>query len=396
MTEQTAVLAGQRVARLREALQDAPFDAFLAVSTANVLYATGYRSMGGSVFGLPTIGAFVTGDRTVVAGPVADAAPATDAAVGGIAVDDFVPYGRFYFESDRPLPLAFTPDAHRDAVEAMAAAALSAGIGSAVIGVDSAAINPNALAQLSLALPGARFVDASPWALRVRARKLPGEIALLERAAHLAEDGVDAAISAARVGMTERELSSIVAGVIVAGGGEPKFAVSSSGPHSAFADVYPTDRPLAPGDLLRFDVGCVVGGYWSDIGRTAVVGEPDALQASRYAAILAGEDRQLADVRAGVPASTLFKAAIQEVEAGGIRPYRRQHCGHGIGADVYEPPIVNEATDTAVEAGMTFCFETPYYVVGWGGMMVEDTIVVTDDGHRRLTRTDRSLRVIAV
>ena len=391
MTELTTTLTGQRVARLRSALRDAPFDAFLAVSAANVLYATGYRSMGGAVFGVPSMGAFVTGDRTVVAGPVADAAPATDAA---IAADDYVPYGRFYFESAEPLPPAFTPDAHRDFVDAMRAAALAAGLETAIIGVDNAAINPNALAQLSLALPGARFVDASPFALRVRSRKLPGEVALLERAAHLAEDGVDAAIAAARVGMSERELSSIVAGVIASGGGEPRFAVSSSGPQSAFADVFPTDRVLAPGDLLRFDVGCVVDGYWSDIGRTAVVGEPDPLQAKRYAAILAGVDRQLAEVKPGVAASALFDTAVREVEGGGIAPYRRQHCGHGIGADVYEPPIINDATDTAVEEDMTFCFETPYYVVGWGGMMVEDTVVVTADGHRRLTRTDRSLRVI--
>lgn len=385
------ILAAQRVARLRAHLADAPFDAFLAVSPANVLYATGYRSMGSAVFGLPSMGALVAGDRTVVVGPVADSAPATDTAV---PVEDYVPYGRFYFESATELPAAFTPDAHAGYVEAMHAAVTSAGLASAAIGVDDAAINPATLARLSIALPDVRFVDASGWALRVRSTKLPDEVALLERSARIAEDGVAAAIDSAAVGVSERELAARVAAHMAAAGAEPRFVVATTGPRSAFADVFPSDRTLEPGDLVRFDVGCMVDGYWSDIGRTAVVGEPDSLQAKRYAAILEGEEQQLAAIRPGVSAQSIFALAVDVVEANGIAPYRRQHCGHGIGMDVYEPPIVNAGTDTILEEGMTFCLETPYYMLGWGGMMVEDTIVLTSDGHRRLTVTDRRLRVI--
>lgn len=389
----TDTLTAQRKARLADALAEAPFDAFLAVSSANLLYATGYRSLGASVFGQPVTGAFATGDRTIVAGPVADAGSAT---VEAVAAGDYVPYGRFYFASEEPLPEAFTPDLHSGFANGLRAAAVSAGLASSTIGVDEAAINPNTLAQLSLQLPDVRFVDASSWALRVRSSKLPGEVALLERAARLAEDGVAAAIDAAHVGMTERELASVVNQVITKGGGEPRFSVASSGPHSALADVYVSDRALAVGDLLRFDVGCVVDGYWSDIGRTAVVGEPTALQRQRYDAILEGEARQLERVRPGVRPEELFALAVRVVEDGGIRPYRRQHCGHGIGLDVYEPPIINDRPQPPIEAGTTFCFETPYYEIGWGGMMVEDTVVVTEDGHRRFTVTERDLRVIPV
>jgi Xaa-Pro dipeptidase len=190
----TDSLIAQRISKLRARLAAAPFDAFLAVSAANVLYATGYRSLGASVHGIPSMGALVGGDRTVVVGPVADSAPATDSA---IAVDDYVPYGRFYFESATELPPAFAPDAHVGFVDAMVAAVASCHLSSAAIGVDEAALNPSTLAQLSVALPDVRFVDASSWALRVRAAKLAGEVELLERSARLAEDGVAAAIGAA-------------------------------------------------------------------------------------------------------------------------------------------------------------------------------------------------------
>src|SRR5690606_2044931 len=139
---------------------------------------------------------------------------------------------------------------------------------------------------------------------------------------------------------------------------------------SAFSDAYATDRRLAVGDLVRFDVGCTLEGYWSDIGRTAIVGEADALQRSRYEAILAGEQAQLDAARPGLTAAQLFNLAVETVERHGLTPYRRHHCGHGIGLDVYERPIVSAAADQPLETGMTLCVETPYYELGWGGMMV--------------------------
>ena len=388
---QTELTAARR-SRLAAAVAEAPFDAFLAMTPANVNYATGYQSVSGAVHGRSGIASFVTPERTVSAGPVADAAPAL---AGGIAEDDYVGYGRFFFESrDGAAAPTRMVDAHADLVAAARSAALLAGLGTATIGVDDSAIHPDQLARLAAALPNVTFVNASAWALRVRARKLPGEVELLERSARLAEDGITAAINAAKVGVTEQELATIVARTMVEGGAMPRFVVVTSGERAALADAFATDRPLAPGDLVRFDVGAVLDGYWSDIGRTAVVGEPDPLQRRFYDAIAAGEEQQLALIRPGMPASEVFDIAIAEVERRGLFPYRRHHCGHGIGLDVYEPPIVSAGTDQEIEEGMVFCLETPYYEIGWGGMMVEDTIVVTADGHRRLSVSDRSLRVI--
>lgn len=385
-------LTTARRARLVAALREAEFDAFLAASPANVNYATGYQSVSGAVHGRAGIVSFVTPDRTVTAGPVADAAPAL---AEGIAEEDYVAYGRFFFESrDGTAAPTRMVDAHADLVDAARSAALLAGLGTATIGVDEAALHPEHRARLAEALPNARFVDASGWALRVRARKLPEEVALLERSARVVEDGITAAIEAARVGMTEKELAAIVAGVMVAGGVMPRFVVVTAGERAALADAFATDRPLRAGDLVRFDVGGVLDGYWSDIGRTAVVGEPDPLQRRFYDAIEAGEAEQLARIRPGLRAGEVFDLAVREVERRGLFPYRRHHCGHGIGLDVYEPPIVSPGVDQEIEEGMVFCLETPYYEIGWGGMMVEDTVVVTADGHRRLSVSDRSLRVI--
>jgi Xaa-Pro aminopeptidase len=237
-------------------------------------------------------------------------------------------------------------------------------------------------------------MSAGPWVRSVRAVKLPGEIDRLSEAARLAEEGIAAAMESARPGASEQDLAAIVAATMSARGGMPRFVVVTAGERSALSDARATARPLRPGDLVRFDVGCTVDGYWSDVGRTAVVGGPDRRQADRYEAILAGEDAQLAVIRPGVSAGELFDVAVGAVEGAGLRPYRRHHCGHGIGLAVYEPPIVSPGEDTVVVPGMVLCLETPFYELGWGGMMVEDTVLVTGEGHRRLTASDRALREI--
>ncbi|MFA9444479.1 M24 family metallopeptidase [Egicoccus sp. AB-alg6-2] len=386
-----AGLLAQHLDRLRAALAEAPFDVFVAGSPANVAHATGYRSVAGELFRAHQMAAVVTPDDVVLVCPVADAAPAADA---GMAADTIVHYGRFFFEVADGSGLSAPPvDQHGDLAAALATALGRIGA-TARLGLDIEGLGASWPAVEAALPPGSVVVDASAWAKQVRARKLPAEVELLRQAARLAEEGIDRAILKAGPGITERELAAEVAHAMVAGGGSPRFVVVTSGPRSALADATPTDRQLAGGDLLRFDVGCVLHGYWSDIGRTAVVGDPDQLQQRRYEAIYAGEQAQLELVRPGVTARELFDVAVETVETHGLAPYRRHHCGHGIGREVYEPPIIAPSYDTPLEPGMTFCFETPFYELGWGGMMVEDTLVVTEDGCQMLSSSDRSLRVV--
>jgi Xaa-Pro aminopeptidase len=369
--------------RLLDALSGAPYDLVALSEPENVAYATGYRSVAGDIFSSHRMAALVGRGVLAVVAPAADAGALTE------FVGDHEPFGTFFFEGDHPV----TGFAGRNAsfCEALAAAVKRLGL-SGRIGVDDR-VGEDGRAVLEAA--GLDVVSAGHWLQSVRSVKLPGEIERLAASARIAEQGIDAAIASARSGATERELASVVASTMTAAGGMPRFVVVTSAERSALSDARATSRRLRPGDLVRFDVGCTVDGYWSDVGRTAVVGEPDALQASRYAAILAGEEAQIAALVPGVSAGDLFDVAVAAVEAAGLMPYRRHHCGHGIGSSVYEPPIVSPGTVDVIEPGMVLCLETPFYELGWGGMMVEDTILVTGEGRRMLTHSDRSLRVIA-
>lgn len=386
-------LVAARRERLEAALAGSGFDAFLAVSPANVDYATGYRSVAASVHGTCTLGALVTPGRTVVAGPAADAPSVVEC---GVAETDYLAHGRFFFESTSPTPITLMADAHDGFVAALVAAVHHAGLERSTIGVDTTGLGAADLADLAAALPGARLLDAGGWSRGVRGVKLPVEVDLLRRAARITEGAIHAGIDAARVGLSETDLQAVVASYLSEHRMTPRFVVATVGERSAYSDTPASpEQRIRPGDLIRFDVGGLLEGYWSDLGRTAVVGEPDDLQRTRYRAILAGEVAQLELARPGVRASDVFWVAVDEVERGGLAPYRRHHCGHGIGLEVYEAPIIAPGSDQLLEAGMVFCFETPFYELGWGGMMVEDTLVITDSGYELLSVSDRSLRVVA-
>lgn len=380
-----ADLTAQRLRRLRQHLHEAAFDAVVLTTPESVLYATGYRSVPSAVFRSHRMAAIITADDMWLVCPASDTAPAADA---GVPVDRLVPFGRFYFESTQATPLSAMADRHDDIYAALRTACGKAGP-CLRYGVEDLPAD----ARLAAVLPPTA-TDATGWALGLRTVKLPCEVDQLRYAARLAEVAVQRALDVAAGGITERELAAVVAATMVEGNAEPRFVVATTGERSALADAPPTDRAWRPGEIARFDVGCVYAGYWSDIGRTAVLGEPDTKQARRYAALLAGEQDQLDRAAPGVPASELFHTAIGTVQRLGVAPYRRQHCGHGIGLAIYEPPIVAPDAHTPLRQGMTFCFETPYYELGWGGMMVEDALVVTDDGIEMLTASPRDLRVV--
>ncbi|PZF80450.1 M24 family metallopeptidase [Jiangella anatolica] len=382
-TIDTAALARDRLARLRAGLAEQPYDAIVLTEPESVLYATGYRSMPGQVFRTHRMAALVTVTDLWLVAPAAD----VPAGATVVPVDRISPFGRFYVESTMPDPVTEVADRHDGLAPALAAAVATLP-SSARLAVETRDVPADVLAAC-----GDVVEDGAGLLFSVRSRKLPAEVELLAYAAQLAEAGIDAALAAAGPGTTEAELAAVVAGTMVAGGGDPRFVVALTGERSALADAVPSQRAWKPGEIARFDVGCVVDGYWSDIGRTAVLGEPSARQRDVYSAVRAGEDEQLAAARPGLSAAELFGIGLDAV-ARGVPRYRRQHCGHGIGLSIYEPPIVAPSVGTELAEGMTLCFETPYYELGWGGMMVEDAVVVTSGGVELLTRSGRDLRVV--
>lgn len=237
--------------------------------------------------------------------------------------------------------------------------------------------------------------DGNSILIDARMVKTNAEVERLAYAANVTEDAIQFVLNSVAEGTTECEARRLFQEYLVRRDVEPRLSVIGFGGHSAFPNGLAGRRRLKPGDIIRFDVGGVFNNYWSDLSRVAVFGEPTDRIAKYYHALLVGQDACLEACRPGATASDVFEATMRTVRNEGIPEYRRQHVGHGIGLNIYDPPILKRGNNSVLESGMTLCIETPFYEVGFGGLQVEDLIVVTETGARLITKTDRELRHIA-
>jgi Xaa-Pro aminopeptidase len=385
-------------ARLTQVLEAEGLDALVATSTENLYYATEFRSISHALFrGLELYGV-VTRQGVGLVVPFIDT---TGAAADEIAVDHLACYGKFFFQyADDPGPVGrkirqWTAAPAASPADALASVLGNLGALGGRVGMDEAGLFPQAWRGLEQRLAGTTLVPGYQLFRRGRMVKSEDEVARLERAAQIAEDGIAAVLGMLKPGATEAAAAHVYEEEVLRRGASPFFTVVTIGERAALADVYPSERALRPGDVVRFDLGCVYKNYRSDISRTAVLGRPSDKQARYYAAILAGERAAIAAMKPGVPVSRIFDVAVAATREGGMAHYERHHVGHGIGLEPYDPPTINATTSTPLEPGMVFCVETPYYEHGWGGVQVEDAVVVTADGTRRLTRSSQDLVVLA-
>jgi Xaa-Pro aminopeptidase len=383
--------------RLTAVLEGQGLDALVATTTENVYYVSGLRSISHALFRGLELYAVFTRRGTALVIPFIDT---TGVASDRIEVDHLACYGKFFFEyADDPGEIGhkireWTRAPAASSADALAGVLGDLGVLGRRVGLDEGNLFAPTWKRVEERLAGTTLVPAYQLFRQARMVKGPDEVAALEKAALIAEDGIAAVLAMLAAGVTERQAAQVYEQEVLRKGAEPFFTVVTIGERAALADVYPTDRALRPGDLVRFDLGCLVGPYRSDISRTAVLGRPTDKQARYYAAILAGERAAIAAMKPGVPVSQLFDVAVRVTRDSGLPHYQRHHVGHGIGLEPYDPPTINAATNTALEPGMVFCVETPYYEHGWGGVQVEDAVEVTAGGVRVLTRSSQDLTVI--
>ena len=233
---------------------------------------------------------------------------------------------------------------------------------------------------------------------RGRAIKDEHEVAALRRAAHGLTPVAEAAFAAVRPGASEREVAGVIEGALRAAGYErPAFdTIVASGPNAALPHHRAGERKLNEGDLVVLDFGGVLDGYCSDLTRTVSVGPPSGDALRVHAAVLAAQRAAIDAVRPGVLASLVDAAARQVLEAKGLGEAFGHGTGHGLGLDVHEDPRVARALgdnpSVPLEAGMVLTVEPGAYLTGWGGVRIEDDVLVTATGCETLTSVPRDLR----
>ena len=263
------------------------------------------------------------------------------------------------------------------------------------VAVEKAHLSLAAWERLRTVVNGFEPVDAGEQLRLLRARKAPWEQERLRRAAEITDRVTEEAIAGLAVGRSELEVAMAIDLHIAEAGARRAFGtIVQSGPNSAMPHAQPGDRRLRPGDLVLLDFGAAWEGYRADTTRMAVVGAPDSRQVEVHSVVLAAHDAALAAMRAGTAVREVDEAARAVIREAGLGDRFIHRVGHGLGLEAHEDPSLDPGSDVVLEEGMVVTIEPGVYVPGWGGVRIEDDVIVEAGGGRLLTTAGRELRVV--
>ncbi len=233
---------------------------------------------------------------------------------------------------------------------------------------------------------------AEGFIAKARMVKDDGEIALIRAAVVLNSRALEGALKRFRTGMTETSLAAeIDYQSRRMGANGPAFdTIVAAGERAALPHARPTEAKIGPGMVL-IDMGAFSDGYASDMTRMVFVGKADAKYKRAYLAVLDSQLAAIASVKPGAPASSVDRAARRVLKQHGLEREFVHSTGHGLGLEIHEGPRLGKSDKTPLEAGMAITIEPGVYLEGWGGIRIEDTVLVTKNGCEILTPTSKDL-----
>ncbi|MFN8593584.1 MAG: Xaa-Pro peptidase family protein, partial [Thermomicrobiales bacterium] len=238
--------------------------------------------------------------------------------------------------------------------------------------------------RLQAAMPRARWSEGGQLLRPLRMIKDDQEIALLSEAGRRTDETWEEFLTTTISGLTEWQARERLMGFVAARGLTPTFCNVGSGPNGASPHHTASDRVIGPGDAIVCDWGGTLEGYHSDVTRTAHVGEPSAEFARAYEAVLAANQAAFDAVRPGVACQEIDRAARGVLTAAGYGEAFIHRTGHGLGLSVHEEPYLVEGNTLPLADGMVFSDEPGVYFPGTFGIRIEDTVLCTANGARRL------------
>jgi|Deesub1362A_J573_1020465.scaffolds.fasta_scaffold01463_4 Xaa-Pro aminopeptidase len=231
----------------------------------------------------------------------------------------------------------------------------------------------------------------------MRVRKSKKELSYIRKAVRRAERAFRRLMPYIKVGAVERELANRLECLLKEEGCEklPFDVIIASGPVSALPHARPTGRRLRKGDLVLIDWGGECEGYYSDMTRTFILKDKDlSRQCEIHDHVLKAQEGALMSIRPGVKAAAIDREARRYIERKGYGEYFGHGTGHGVGLKVHEAPAISWRSRDIVEEGMVFTIEPGIYLPGFGGVRIEDMVVVKDDGAEVLTGLSKGPEII--
>ncbi len=220
------------------------------------------------------------------------------------------------------------------------------------------------------------------------------ELADLQEAIDVLDRCLAEVLSHFEPGISEREVARMVEQYLIEHADGPSFpAIVASGPNGSVPHAVPSDRRISAGEAVTIDIGARARGYCSDMTRTVCIGSPaDSRVSEVYAIVLEAQLEAERSIRPGMTGREADSLARDVIARAGYANDFTHGLGHGIGLEVHEPPWVSQSRGEApLEVGMVFSVEPGIYLPGWGGVRIEDLVVLEPAGTRVLCHSPKDL-----
>jgi Xaa-Pro aminopeptidase len=356
-----------RLARLRPLVDEAGADALLVTTLANVRYLTGFSGSAALLL--------VMGDDTVL---VTDGRYRTQAAeqlaAGGLETSVELIVGGAQVQ--------------RDAIVARA------GGGTVRLGLEADNVAWGSQRRWADTLAPAELVATAGVVEGLRQVKDAGEVARIGAAAAIADAALGEILPLLGQGRSEEEVALALDTAMRRLGSQDRAfeTIVASGPNAAKPHARPTDRVMGVGEPVVIDFGATFDGYRSDMTRTFCIGGAPAAELARVFAVVAdAQAAGVAAVAAGVVSGDIDKVCRDRIAESGWAEAFEHGTGHGVGLDIHEAPAVGPGSTAILAPGVVVTVEPGIYLAGVGGVRIEDTVVVTDQGCRPLTEFTKDI-----
>ncbi|MFN8036013.1 MAG: Xaa-Pro peptidase family protein [Acidimicrobiia bacterium] len=355
-----------RVGRLRAAFADNGVEALLVTRLPNVRYLTGFTGSAGMLLVGPDGEWLVTDGRygAQAAQQLRAAGATARVEVGATQAEQLTTLGREVAGHER-------------------------------LGLEAHGVTWAEQRELADRFAPVELVATTGLVETLRRVKDDAEVERIARACAIADEAFAAAVRGGGLadGPTEREVALRLEIEMRGRGasGTSFETIVASGPNGALPHHRPTDRRVERGELVVIDFGCVVDGYCSDMTRTVCVGSPDAAAQQLFDVVLDAQRLGREAVGPGVDCVTVDAACRARIDAAGWGEAFSHGTGHGVGLEIHEAPRVASTSRDTLAPGYVVTVEPGVYLPGVGGVRIEDTVVVTADGHRALTASPKDL-----
>lgn len=250
--------------------------------------------------------------------------------------------------------------------------------------------------ELSKALTAVELVPSSGLVEDLRSIKDDAELNYMRKAAQIADEAFSEILKYIRPGVSEMDIERELQYFIKKKGAEDVgfSTIVASGKRSSLPHAVPCDKKIEKGDLVTLDFGAKYMGYRSDMTRTIVVGAPSDKQREIYEIVRKAQEEASKAVKPGVAGKVPDACAREYITNAGYGEYFGHGLGHGVGLDIHEGPSLSKAAEKLLEVGNVVTVEPGIYLPDWGGVRIEDTVIVLENGIEVLTKSSKELIII--